>query len=106
MVVLDDVDELLEVDELEVVLEEELEVVEELVVMLVLEEVLDVDEEVLLVLDELLDAVVVVVVGGIGQPASLVGALVLFTILNTLFGVPVAGAMRSAPPAAPPKATQ
>ena len=45
--------------------------------------------------------VVVVVLAALGQ-ASAVGA----TILKSLLGVPLAGALMTFPPAAPPKATQ
>ena len=49
---------------------------------------------------------VVVVVATIGHAASVVGAVVLLAILKTLFGMPLVGAFVTAPPAAPPKATQ
>src|SRR5437879_1603934 len=55
---------------------------------------------VVLVVVELV-VVVVVVLAGLGQ-ASAVGA----TILKSLFGVPLAGALITFPPAAPPKPTQ
>src|SRR6266446_2398742 len=47
------------------------------------------------------DVLVVVVLAGLGQPSA-VGT----TILKSLFGVPLAGALITLPPAAPPKATQ
>jgi hypothetical protein len=97
------IDVLVEVDEL--VLEDELV---ELVDVLLLVEVLVVVELLLVVL-LLVEVLVVVVGGGVGQPASVVGAVVLLAILKTLLGVPLVGALVTAPPAplpAGPKLTQ
>ena len=48
----------------------------------------------------------VLVVYGLGQPASLVGASTVLTILKSLFGGPLVGEFVTAPQAAPPNATQ
>jgi hypothetical protein len=90
--------------EVEVVTDDEVEVDELVEVLLeVLEVLVDVVEVV-----ELLVVVVVEVdvVGGLGQPATKSGFVLVPAILNCLPGPPVAGELVTRPPAAPPKATQ
>jgi len=82
------------------------EVVLVLVVVLILVEVVLVVVDVLVLVVEVVDTLVVVIDGGVGQPASVVGAVALLAILKTLFGVALVGALVTAPPAGPPKATQ
>ena len=54
----------------------------------------------------IVEVVVVLVLGGPGQPTSAVGAVLFATILKSLFAGPVVGEFVTAPPAAPPKAIQ
>src|SRR4051794_38964359 len=75
--------------------------------LVLLDELLVLDDELLLVevlVLDVVDMLVVVVDGGVGQPASAVGLATLPTTLNTLFETSFVGELVTAPPAGPPKA--